>query len=104
MRVRLAVRFGLVILAASMAAQAQDGRAGEAPETFATDGGPATLADRPVATFATTGRDGAWSRVDLIPVFQGNPAIGAAPSAAQAALLAALQSLAGTDLTGDWSG
>jgi hypothetical protein len=104
MSVRLAVRFVPVVLAASMAAKAQDGMAGAAPESFATDGGPATLADLPVTTFATTGRDGAWSRVDLIPVFQGDPAVGAAPSAAQQALLEALESLAGTDLSGDWSG
>src|SRR6188474_2521057 len=65
---------------------------------------PASAADEPVVTFSTTARDGSWSRVDLIPVFQGSPSIGTAPSAAQANLLNQLQTLAGTDLSGDWTG
>ena len=76
---------------------------GPAP-AIAAGGARATKADFNVSTYATTGRDGAWSRVDLIPVFQGSPSIGTSPSAAQQALLDALQTLSGTDLTGDWSG
>ena len=65
---------------------------------------PATEADQPVNTYSTTARDGSWSRVDLIPVFQGSPSIGTAPSSQQQTLLNTLQTLSGTDLSGDWTG
>ncbi|HZL99648.1 MAG TPA: hypothetical protein VFD43_05275, partial [Planctomycetota bacterium] len=76
----------------------------EAVQSGDTGAVPSTNADLPVMTFATTGRDGAWSRVDLVPVFQGNPEIGPAPNAQQQTLLNSLQTLSGTDLNGDWSG
>ena len=76
---------------------------GDTP-TGGTGAVPATQADEPVQTFSTTARDGTWSRVDLIPVFQGSPSIGTAPSAQQQTLLNTLQTLSGTDLSGDWTG
>ena len=65
---------------------------------------PATAADQPVATYATTGRDGEWSRVDLIPVFQGNPSLGTAPAAQVQTLLDKLQTLSGTNFAANWEG
>lgn len=63
-----------------------------------------SAADQPVATYATTGPDGGWSRVDLIPVFQGSPTIGLAPSTQQQTLFEKIQTLSGTDLDGNWTG
>src|SRR5688572_12457026 len=95
---RLAVVFLLAGLLTSTTALAQARTSDHAAQPDAAAGGPASRADLDVATFSTTGRDGSWSRVDLIPVFQGSPALGVAPSRAQQALLDALQTLAGTDL------
>ncbi|HZJ69461.1 MAG TPA: hypothetical protein VFF36_00885, partial [Planctomycetota bacterium] len=110
MSMRIALVAGLVV--ASSLTGCGGGGGGGVDETgglgSSSTGGtgavPATAADQPVATYATTGRDGEWSRVDLIPVFQGNPSIGTAPSAQQQTLLSQIQTLSGTDLSADWSG
>jgi DNA-binding beta-propeller fold protein YncE len=101
---RLAAWLVLGWFTASATALAQGRPQTQDAQPDATAGGPGTKADLNVATYSTTGRDGSWSRVDLIPVFQGNPTLGPAPSLIQQALLDALQTLAGTDLNGDWSG
>jgi hypothetical protein len=111
MSMRIALVAGLVV-ASSLTGCGGGGGGGGVDETgglgSTSTGGtgavPATAADQPVATYATTGRDGEWSRVDLIPVFQGNPLIGTAPSAQQQTLLSQIQTLSGTDLSADWSG
>lgn len=68
---------------------------------------PATKADQQVKTYATTGTDGAWSQVDLIPVLQGSPSTTGstpAPNVGQASLLATLQTTSGTDINNNWTG
>jgi hypothetical protein len=106
MNKRIALVAGLVVVS-SLAGCGGGGGGGSGSDSTPTgDTGavPATAADHPVATYATTGRDGEWSRVDLIPVFQGNPVIGTAPSAQQQTLFDKVQTLSGTDFSADWSG
>ena len=107
---RIALVAGLVVVSSLAGCGGGGGGVGEdvtgtgSTPTGGTGAVPATAADEPVATYATTGRDGEWSRVDLIPVFQGNPSIGTAPSTQQQTLFSKIQTLSGTDLSADWSG
>ncbi|MGQ0551935.1 MAG: YncE family protein [Planctomycetota bacterium] len=78
--------------------------AGDAGSTGTVGAVAPSQADQQVQTFATTGRDGGWSQVDLVPVSAGSPGTGPLVNPLQAALLAALQTLSGTDLNNNWAG
>ena len=110
MNQRIVLVAGLVVASSLAGCGGGGGGVGEdvtgtgSTPTGGTGAVPASAADQPVATYSTTGRDGEWSRVDLIPVFQGNPTIGTAPSTQQETLFTKIQTLSGTNFSADWTG